>query len=358
LFTLEDSLDILKDRGDHVSLIKRIGMGAPTKSYKKTWFERNRTLSVETVTMADGVGTAITVLDTAAYKVGDILACEAERMRVTARTSATVLAVTRSYQGTTGAAHSAKQLFNLGLSESDGADAPEARSGVSSPVFNYVQWFSESAELTWQQIAEAQAGGNAMTQDIADTTYVFWRRLFQAILLGKRFEDVGGTKRQMGGLEQYIVSNPTSAGGAVTKALINAELLQILESDQGGDSDGLVILTSMYQAQKIDDLDSSLVRTSYKENTTGLPDIQTYSAGMGLPRIPIIADVAVPRDRIYFLNTNHMELNPEVNNGINGRASLYDAKTPGKAHEKKVIRGGYTFTLHKEKTHSYLSNLT
>lgn len=360
LIPVEDSLGVLKDRANFMMLLNKFGIGSPVNSYKLTWFEKNRTLSKEDVTFADGSGTTVTVIDTAAYKVGDILAIEAERLVVVSRASTTVLNVTRAYQGTTGAAHAAKTMYNLGLSETDGADAPEARSGIPSPTFNYVEWFAESAELTWQQIAEAQAGGNPMTEEIADTTYVFWRRLFQAVLLGKRYEDVSGKKRQFGGLEQFILTNPTVASAAVSKALINAELLQIMESDQGGNvNDGdLIILTSMYQAQKIDDLDSSIVRTSYDTKETGSNDIQFYKPGMGLAKIPIITDVAVPRDRLYILNTAEMSLRPQVNNGVSGRAALYEAKTPGKAHEKKVIRGGYTFQLKKEKTHTYLSALT
>lgn len=357
LLPLEDSLNVLKDRGDWKSLLKLIGIGKPVHDYKHTWFERNETLSKETITLADGSGTAVTVADTAAYKVGDILAVEAERMRVTARTNATTLAVTRAYAGTTGAAHSAKVMYNLGLSESDGADAPEARSVVRTPIYNYVQTFAETAELPIQVIMANLAGGNPMTQEIADMTQVFWRRLFQAVLLGVRYEDTSGEKRQMGGVEHYV-TNVTAVGGAVTKAVINAAILAALESDQGGNIDDLVILTSLYQASKINDLDASKVQVDYSDKTTGNQDIQFYKPGLGISPLRIVADVSVPRDKLYILNTRDMQLRPQVGNGESGRAALYEAKTPGKAHQKKVIRGLYTFEVKSQATNRILSGLT
>jgi len=356
ILDLSQGLKYLSPRNDGVELLRRIGMnGFTAKSTKHEWREVSLAARSETVTLADGSGTTLTVADAYIYQVNDLVKVESEIMRVTAIASATTLTVTRAYAGTTGAAHSSKTLVILGSADPENSAAPAGQSDDQQALYNYVQTFTRAVDLSADEIAVANVEGNALTGNLK-RRYIEWMRLFSAAFFyGVRYQDSTNKINVMGGLAQFITTNPTNVGGALSITNIDAEVLQIVQA--GGDPKVLVM--SPTQKQKLDALDSNKIYTGKRELATGgNPVVSTWQSGVLDHTMDVLVDFTLKTDEVWILDTDLIAVGPLSNNGVNGNVHVEDATTPGQDGEKKVIRGKYTLEVKQEKGHSYLYGLT
>lgn len=355
ILDLKDGLTFLRPSGDGVNFIKRIGTnGFVAKSFKHEWNEVALAGRSETVTFADATGTSVDVADAYIYQVNDLVRVENEIVRVTALADADTLTVTRGYAGSTAAAHDAKTAINLGSADPENSDAPAGMADSSTRPYNYVQTFTRSVDLSNDEIAQAHNEGNPMVGQVKRRFIEWNQKLSSAVFYGVRYSDTSNKISVMGGLKQFVTTNPTSAGGALSLALIDAEIKQIV--DAGGDPKVMVMGTT--QKQKLDALDASLVRIGKKTRVGGNPDVQTWQSGILDHTIDIIVDPTILPSELWILDTDYIKVGPLSNNGVNGAVHVEDASTPGKDGKKRVIRGKYTMEVLNEKAHSYLYALT
>lgn len=361
ILDIERGIKFLNPRDNGIKFVKRLiaNRGSNVaKSYKHEWVETALPVRRETVTIANDSDTDVTVGNAYGYQVGDLLKVDDEILRVTVvapAAVATTITVTRSYGAAAAAAHSAKVMYNLGSAAAENAAAPTGITLDGDKLYNYVQTFDRAVDMSNDEIAQMSAEiGNPFNAQLERITLYFWKLLAQAVFKGERIEDSTNKIHSMGGIDYFMTTNPTSAGGALTLALIDAEILQIVQA--GGDPDVLVM--SPYQKQKLDNLEASLVRLGKRERLGGSQNVQTWQSGVLDHTVDVIVDHTIPDTELYVLDTSKLELVPLVNNGINGRLSVEDATTPGQDGKKKVLRAKYTLVVRMQAGMSKLYALT
>lgn len=356
ILDLKDGLDFLTPRSDGIGLLKRIGTnGFVAKSPKTEWTEVALAVRGETITLADGTTTSVTVADSAIYQVNGLVRVENEVMRITALADGTTLTVTRGYAGTTGAAHSAKTMYSLGSADPENSNAPAGIEDAASRLYNYVQTFTRSVNLSADEIAQLSTDGNPLTGQIKRRFIEINRELARAMFYGVRYEDTSNKIHTMGGFKQFVTTNVTNVAGALTLAAIDAKILAIVNA--GGDPK--VIAMSPTQKQKLDALDASLVRIGKTEGAPGgNPVVQTWQSGVLDHTLDVVVDHSILTDELWILDTDYVQIGHLSNNGVNGAFHVEDATTPGQDGTKKVIRGKYTMRVIQEKAHAYLYGLS
>lgn len=347
ILDIENGIKFLNPKDNGIKFVKRLiaNRGSTVaKSFKHEWNETALPVRKETVTLADGSGTTLTVANAYGYQVNDLIQIESEVVRVTAIASATTLTIVRGYAGTSGAAHSSKTAYNLGSAAPENADAPAGTTLSADRLYNYVQTFDRAVDLSTDEIAQMSAEmGNPMNAQLERITLFFWKLFAQAAFYGTRYEDSTNKIHVMGGVNTFLTTNVTNTAGALTVAGIDALILSIINA--GGNPD--VIVVSPTQKQKLDGLDVSVVRTGKRssDKVGGSGIVQTWQSGVLDYELDIIVDHTIKTDELYILDTSYIELVPLVNNGINGRLSVADASTPGKDGRKKVLRAKYTLVF-------------
>lgn len=231
-----------------------------------------RPTSVGTVTIADDTATSVTVSDSSAVMVGDVLECESERVTVTSITSATVIVVSRGSESTTAAAHSSKALTLLYNSRTGSEIDQDAIRATRSSITNYVQTIQHPVQVggranALRNVALAMARGNRVMaqgvssniQTLADqTTYEadmnFMLDAERAVLYGKGEAAASTTTRsKMKGVHKIISEG---ASGNVTTSPTNASAYKpsdfvrdtIQKCATGGGNCDLMILSNEFRA--------------------------------------------------------------------------------------------------------------
>lgn len=358
ILDLHDGLDFLNPRQDGIALLKKIGLsGFAAKSPKFEWTETQLAARGETVTLADGTGTSLTVADTGIYQVNELIRIENEIVRVTAIASATVLTIVRGYAGTTGAAHSSKLAFSLGSADPQNSDAPAGVSDEGDRLYNYTQTFTRAVELSNDEIAQASTEGNPLVGQVERRFIEANRQLARALLYGVRHSDTTNNITVTGGLKQFVTTNVDNVAGALTLADIDAQILAIVNA--GGNPDVMVL--SPYQKQKLDALDADLVRTGKKDAQSrvgGNPNVMTWQSGILDYEIDLIVDHSVLTDELWILDTSNVKIGHLSNNGVNGQWHVENAENNGQDGRHKVIRGKYGVKVEQQKAHAYLYGLS
>lgn len=357
ILDLRDGLDFLRTKGDGMALLKRIGMnGFTAKSYKHEWTETALAGRAETVTLADGSGTTLTVTDAYIYQVNDLIRIEAEIVRVTAIASATTLTIVRAYAGTSGAAHSSKRAVNLGSADPENSTAPAGMTDNATRLYNYVQTFTRAVDLSNDEIAQLTTQGNPMNAQVKRRYIEVMQKFSAAFYYGIRYEDGTNKIHTLGGLKYFLTTNVTNVAGALTIAAIDALVKSIV--DAGGDPKVIVVGTK--QKQKLDALDANVVRTGKRnsDQVGGANISQTWQSGILDHEMDIIIDLTVADDELWVLDTDHIKIGALSNNGVDGSFKAVDATTPGQDGSKKVIRGKYTVRVEQQLASGYLYGLT
>lgn len=354
ILDLKDGLDFLNPRQDGIAFLKKIGMNKFTaKSFKHEWTQTALATRRETITINDSA-TTLTVANAKQYQVGNILRSDNELMRVTAIASGTTLTVVRGYAGTTAAAHTAKPVFSIGGAATENSTGPAAVSDTADRLYNYVQIFDRAVELSKTQIMQASTDGNPLTGQLKRRYIEFMREVAMATFYGVRYEDTTNDIHLMGGMKQFITTNVTNVGGALTIAAIDAIILAIVEA--GGDP--TTITLSPYQKQKLDALDTNKQMLGKKEHTGGNLVTQTWQSGILDHELDIIVDHGLLRDELWINDTSKVGLGPQEGNGESGAVAVVNATLPGQDGKKNVIRGHLTMRVEQEKAHGYLYGLS
>ena len=355
ILDMQKYLDYIPDDNMDVAFLKRIGINSePAKSTKIEWTQTALRGRGETVTLADGSGTSLTVADTGQYQIGELIRIENEVVRVTALASATVLTITRAYAGTTGAAHSAKLAYSLGKAAAENSTPGAAVSDTVDKLFNYAQTFDVPVEMSMDQIMMETVDGNTISGQLERRFIEVNRQLARSVLYGIKHRDATNKIHTMGGLISFLSSNVTNVGGALGLSAIDALILDMVQDG----ADPKTIHLNPYQKQKLDALDNNKQLLGKKEHTGGGLMTNTWQSGILNHPLDIVVDRSILTDQLIITDDDYIEIKPFSNNGRSGAWATLDATAPGQDGEKKVIRGKYTMKVHNEKAHGYLYGLT
>lgn len=354
ILDLKDGLEFLKPRNDGIDLLKRIGInGFTAKSPKFEWTETALATRGETITITD-VATTLTVANAYQYQVNELIRIEAEIVRVTAVASATTLTVSRGYADTTAAAHTSKLAFTVGSADPENSSAPTGIADTGDRLYNYIQTFTRGVELSNDEIAQMSTDGNHMNGQVERRFIEIMQQLARAMFYGVRYEDTTNKIHATGGLKQFITTNVTNVGGALTIASIDAQILNIVNA--GGDPK--VIVLSPYQKQKLDALDTAKQMLGKREHTGGNLVTNTWQSGVLNHELDIIVDPSILTSELWIVDTDMINVGYLSNNGVVGSFHVEDATEKGKDGMKKVIRGKYGIRVETEKAHAYLYGLS
>lgn len=355
ILDLKEGLSFLNQRNDGIELLRIIGTNGFTyANQKQEWSETTLAVRSETVTLADGSGTVLTVANAYQYQVNNILRIENEVVRVTAIASATTLTIVRGYAGTAGAAHAAKRMISLGSADPEGANAPAGISDDGDRLFNYSQNFTRAVSLTNDEIAQLSTDGNPLNKQLERRFIEINRELLQAVLYGFKSIDATNKITTMGGLNSFVTSNVNNVAGAVTIAAIDAQILNIVTA--GGDPK--IMALSPFQKQKLDALDNNKQLLGKQEHVGGGLITNTWQSGVLDHPIRILTDFTIAPDELHILDTDYIKVGHKENNGVSGAFNVKNSTTPGADREDRVIRGKYSARFEQEKSCARLYGLT
>ena len=350
---LANGLDYLKPSHD-IRYLKKIGTNGFTSPGKKfEWTEVELATRSEPITLAT-TATNPTVVDAYQYAVGDLIKIRDEILRVTAIADATTLTVTRGYGDTSdpGTTHSAQTAINLGGADAENAAAGDSRTDAPVKLYNFFQTSQAVVEMSADEIAQSSTEGNPLTGNLKRRFVEENRKLAARLFYGRR--DDTGTTRTSGGIDYFLSTNVTAVGGALSVAVIDAEIKAIV--DVGGNPTSLVMNTT--QKQKLDALDASLVRIGKATRVGGNPITQTWQSGILDHTIDIVLDANVKQDEMFIMDDSLVKAGHLSGNGVNGAWHTEDATVKGTDGVKKVLRGKYGFKIMQEKAHAKLETLT
>jgi hypothetical protein len=219
-----------------------------------------------------------------------------------------------------------------------------------------VQTFTRAVEVSNDELAQLTTDmPNHFQGNLKRRFIEINRQLATAVLYGVRYEDSTNKIHAMGGLTQFVTTNVTNVGGALTIAAIDAKILAQVQAG----ADPTHIALSPYQKQKLDALDSNKIYTGKRELAIGgNPVVSTWQSGVLDHTLDVIVDHGINDDELWVLDKKHIEIGPLSNNGVEGAFHVEDATTPGQDGKKSVIRGKYTMRVGQEKAHARLYGLS
>ena len=204
------------------------------------WFEENHISGRTQLTaaVADGAATTINIDDASAYTPGVILLSEStgEYVLVTAIT-ANALTVVRGHGGTTAAAIADNAYMQrIGNAFEEGSDRPPAVVNLGSPVFNYTQIFRNAWDVTGTAKAINTHVESAPAKNRRDAADFHAEDIERSLIWGKKSLGVKNGKpfHSMNGVNSFITTNVTAAGGTTNWTQVDAFLQGVFEKNIKG----------------------------------------------------------------------------------------------------------------------------
>lgn len=333
-------------------LLNALGFAAPVSQVEHVWFEDEMYADETTTTASALVGaTDVVVASVEPFRVGSVIKIGEELLYVSAINSGTkTLTVTRGYASTTAAAigNGAKVefVFNEG---SEGADARGARYKARVRKSNLTQIFDDSIEISGTAQAVTQYGINDLYEyEKQKKQLELALQLEKALINGVSYES--GQVRQMKGIRQWITTNVTSVGGALTIGAINTLAQSIY--DAGGFATGgdYKIMVAAKQKIALSGTDANKIQLTRSENTRGqVVDMIVTDFG----EFEIVLNQNLAADELILTDVNRMAIKPLTTRefghtylGVKGDS------TTG------MIVGEYTLEFLQEKAHGRLKGLS
>jgi len=132
----------------------------------------------------------------------------------------TAVTVTRSVGGTAAAsAASAADVVIIGSAFKEGSAYSDLStlSTKTARAYNYLQIFRKSVEITKTLANSELYGGDDRSYQRKKKGIELMRDLERSFLFGERAEDTSTPRRTTGGIDEYISTNATAAGGTLTE---------------------------------------------------------------------------------------------------------------------------------------------
>lgn len=352
---IEDGIKLLNPKHNGIKFIQDLmsnseGDNGKVDSSTFRWRETALVTRKETVTIADGTTTAVTVVNSAAYPVGTDLVVENEHMQVTAHTNGTTLAVQRGYLGTTAVAHAAKTMYNLGYSGEEDGSGPDAISTGALEFYNYIQTFEQTQAMSWREIAEKSSEiGSIWDRQLERLTLSFWKLFAQAMFKGRRYLDSSSGKNRYytGGIDYFLSTFVYNVGGAaLTISMIDLTFILPMVL-VGADPDTMVCSPMM--SYKLATLDANLRRYLGKaEMAGGLPAMPSWKSPLLDRELDLIIDHTPANDELYIGDRSMLGLKTLVNNGYDGRFRVVEDAKGTRNGKRAVLRCDKGLIVHLE----------
>ncbi|AHV98989.1 SU10 major capsid protein [Paenibacillus sabinae] len=333
-------------------LLNMLGFADPVTAVEHIWFE-DEMFPDETVTTASALidATSVVVADVTPFRVGSVIKIGDELLYVSAIDPGTkTLTVTRAYASTTAAAVSSgakvEFLFDEGV---EGADARAARYKARVRKSNLTQIFTDSVELSGTAKAVAQYGiSNLYEYEKQKKLLELALQVEKAAINGVSYES--GQVRQMKGIRQFITTNVTNVGGALTLSAINTLAQTVYDAGGFANGGNYKIMVPAKQKVALSAADANKVTLTRGENTRGqVVDFVVTDFG----QFEVALNQNLSPDELFLVDANRIAIRPLVTRdfthtylGVKGD------------YETGQIVGEYTLQLEQEKAHGRLKGLS
>ncbi len=251
---------------------------------------------------------ALTVADASVFQDGDVIQFDSEYDLITAvdTTNNTITLATRTYGGTNATHASTVTLNIVAMNRSEGDTIDYRGLSVKSYPYNYMSRFEKGIKVTGTMRAIDQyAISDEMAYQRAKAVPELSIWLDKACYHGVRVQSSSSVLRSsMGGLTTFITGNTLSAGGAITKTVIDS-LAEYIEDD-GGTPDIFVCHPSI-QRDLRDVIDnSSFVNLTYANTQIGMSGLKTVVTAYG--SLALVMDRHCPTSLAFMLDSSKVGL--------------------------------------------------
>jgi len=206
-----------------------------------TWFEENHMAGRISITNNAGVGTSLIIADASQIVPGAVVLVEAsgEYVFVDAVAGLT-LTVTRGLGGTTVTAidgsGTPQPAQKIGTAHEEGSSKPVSIANLGFPVFNYMQIFRNSWDVTGTAEAVDYRTGDIKSKNRADAAIIHAEDMERSMIFGIRSIAINNNKpfRTMHGIVNQLTTNVQSQGANFTWDIFDAFLQAIFEKNIKG----------------------------------------------------------------------------------------------------------------------------
>ncbi|OME86917.1 hypothetical protein BK120_08315 [Paenibacillus sp. FSL A5-0031] len=333
-------------------LLNALGFSDPVNSVEHIWYE-DEMFAQETVTTASALigATDIVVADVTPFRVGSVIKIVDELLYVSAiNTGTKTLTVTRGYASTTAAAvASGAKVEFLFVEGAEGADARSARYKARVRKSNLTQIFDDSIEISGTAQAIAQYGvDNLYEYEKQKKQLELALQLEKALINGVMYES--GQIRQMKGIRQFITTNVTTVGAALTVAPINTLAQNIYNAGGFATGGDYKILVAAKQKMALSATDANKITLTRGENKRGQV-VDKIVTDFGEFEIVLSPNLAT--DELILADANRMAIKP-----LNTREFGHTYLGVKGDYTTGMIVGEYTLQFEQEKAHGRLKGLS
>lgn len=333
-------------------LLNLLGFADPINAVEHIWYE-DEMFPDETSTTASALvgATAVVVADVTPFRVGSVVKIVDELLYVSAIDSGTkTLTVTRGYASTTAAAIASgakvEFLFDEGV---EGADARAARFKARVRKSNLTQIFTDTVDLSGTAQATAQHGVNNLYEyEKQKKQLELALQLEKAAINGISYEN--GQVRQMKGIRQFIQSNVTNVGGALTLAAINTLAQTVYDAGGFANGGNYKVMVAAKQKIALSGTDSNKITLTRGENVRGqVVDFVVTDFG----QFEVALNQNLASDELFLVDANRVKIHPLATREF----SHTYLGLQGDSMKGQIV-GEYTLMLEQEKAHGRLKGLS
>jgi hypothetical protein len=342
--------EILLLNGHQTPLLSLLGFGEAVTQTTHQWFEDEMVADETTVAGAKLVSdTSVVVVDGSIFRANDVVKIGEELIKVTAVATNT-LTIVRGYAGTTAAAIADGAKVEFMFSEGvEGADARAARYKARNGVSNYTQIFDDSIEISGTAEAVQQYGINDLYEyEKQKKQLELALQLEKALINGVSYQN--GQTRQMKGIRQFIQSNVTNVGGALTMNAVNDLAQKVYEKGGFATGGDYKIIVGAKQKRNLSALDTNKVQIGRSENARG-EVVDTLINDFGEFEIALNNNLAA--DELLLVDVNRAAIRPLI-----GREFFHKYMGEKGDYTTGIVVGEYTLEFKQEKAHGRLKGLS
>ena len=263
--------------------------------------------------------TALPVTNGAYFRVGDLIrnTTTGAGYEVTA-TAAGNVTVGAPLGAVAAAAHSLNdEIFIVANLNSEGAGLREIKTPRLVNQSNFCEIVRHPYGVTGTEAATKLFGGPDLAYQKAQAAVEHMRAWEQISLVGAKSENLttaGKPKRTAGGLLEFIQSNITNVGGALTEVTFQQFLRTGFRYGSGGAfQDTKLLLVSPLADQAIEGFARSTIKTEATHGDLFGIKMREYTSGQGtvlITREPWLADSATYKGYMFLVDLDSIEYRP------------------------------------------------
>lgn len=290
------------------------------------------------------------VADASLFQDGHVILIDAEYMVVKSVNLADdeISVYSRAYGGTNGAHAATAAIQIVGMARLEGDDADFGALTELAAPYNYTSIFQKAVQVsgTLQAISQHGIDDEFMYQANKAVPHLL-RLIERAAFHGVRSEGSAASPRSLGGLGTFITQNSVDAGGAISKADVDALMEEIVM--QGGYPDLLVMNPRVANDLRALLDNSAFVRVSQGENRLGVDAIERVVTQYG--ELELVMDRWCPADSAYILQSERIgfyTLRP---------FHSYELARSGDSLKGEVV-GEFSLLVANDKAHGVITGIT